>query len=118
MKRKLFNKNDRYDLHKLGGFMNAGFQVQYADALDSEDVLFCRHVMYWHDHYASKGWTLPTWAQMPDFQGWLNSFRSSYHSAQFMRDAMEPMVTRYFSEAEEDRLADEADQRENTDFYR
>jgi hypothetical protein len=88
---KLFNKDDRYDLHKLGGFMNAGFQVQYADALDSEDVMFCRHVMYWHDHYASKGWTLPTWAQMPDFQGWLNSFRSSYRSCVFMRDAMENM---------------------------
>ena len=78
MKRKLFNKDDRHDLHKLGGFMNAKFKVQDIEQLDDADVTFCRHVMYWHDHYAAKGWALPTWAQMPDFQGWLNAFRDSY----------------------------------------
>ena len=89
MKRKLFNPRDRYDLHKLGGYMNAKFKVEDLDDLDDDDVRFCRAVMYWHDHYIKQDWTLPTWAQMPDFQGWLNNFRSSYQFYITYRNGMD-----------------------------
>ena len=87
MKRKLFNKHDRQDLHRLGAFMNAKFEIMSVEQLDSEDATFCRSVMYWHDHYANKGWPLPAWAQMPDFQGWLKRFRDSYHFCITYRNA-------------------------------
>ena len=92
MKRNLFNKNDRYDLHKLGGFMNAGFKVQSISDLTSGDVMFCRHVMYWHQHYLTNHWDLPSWAQMPDFKNWMDEFSSSYRFYSFMRDAMDEMM--------------------------
>ena len=89
MSRSPFNKRSKADLHRLGNLMNAKFTVIGTDELEDADVKFARSVMYWHDHYANKGWALPSWAQMPDFQGWLTAFRESYHFNLVLRSAME-----------------------------
>ena len=78
MKRKLFNKYSREDLHRLGNLMNAKFKIESLQTLHSPDAVFARSIMYWYDHHVGKSWGLPTWAHMPDFQGWLANFRNSY----------------------------------------
>jgi hypothetical protein len=84
-----FNKKDPTDLGMVAHHVRNGFVVRDIDDLQDPEVEFCRCVMYWHDHYVRKGWNLPAWAQQPDFQNWLNSFRSSYQSCIFVRDAMQ-----------------------------
>lgn len=93
MKRNTFNKTDRQDLHRLGELMNARYEIQSTDQLEASDVKFCRHVMYWHQHYVTKGWNLPSWAQMPDFQNWLNAFSASYRFYTSIQNSMDKMMS-------------------------
>lgn len=87
-----FNKRSKSDLHRLGGLINAKFTVLGTDELEDADAKFARSVMFWHDYNASKGWDLPSWAHMPDFQNWLNAFRSSYQFNITMRNAIDEML--------------------------